>query len=273
MATETKPSRIDRLKRRFEGSHTEQFVKRLMEMDVVNRGMLFAAILFLCFFPFVIVLSALSGNSAVDTFVRHLGLNQEAATDVSKLFEPASSTSSTLTGGAYVLFVLGGIAAAAAVQELYLHAFELKSRGMRDLPRLVGWLAVLIAGCAFSSWAGPALHDAGGPVLLGAIGLAALIAFWWFSIWFLLGGRISWRDSLPSAIATGVCWLGMVIVFSLVFSETVITDDKKYGPIGVTFGFMAYFIAIGVVIILGAVIGVFWRETRASGLDAPDPQP
>jgi len=265
MATETKPSRIDHLKRRFEGSTAEQFVKRLMEMDVINRGMLFAAILFLCFFPFVIVLSALSGRSAVNTFVHHLGLNQEAATDVSKLFEPASSTSSTLTGGAYVLFVLGGIAAAAAIQELYLHDFGLKSRGMKDLPRLVGWLAVLIAGCAFASWAGPALHEAGGPVLLGVIGLAALIAFWWFSIWFLLGGRISWREALPSAIATGVCWLGMVIVFSLVFSETVITDDNKYGPIGVTFGFMAYFIAVGVVIILGAVIGLFWRETRDSG--------
>jgi membrane protein len=57
----------------------------------------------------------------------------------------------------------------------------------------------------------------------------------------------------------------MVIVFSLVFSETVITDDKKYGPIGVTFGFLSYFIAVGVVIILGAVIGVFWRETRGAG--------
>ena len=140
---------------------------------------------------------------------------------------------------------------------------------MRDLPRLVGWLAVLIAGGVFSSWAGPALHDAGGPVLLGAIGLAALIAFWWLSLWFLLGGRLSWRESLPSAVATGVCWLGMVIAFSLVFSETVITNDRKYGPIGVTFGFMSYFIAIGVVIILGAVIGVFWREVRGGASAAP----
>jgi membrane protein len=265
MAGEPKPSRIDRLKRRIGGSHAEQFVKRLLAMDVINRGMLFAAILFLCFFPFVIVLTALSGRSAVDTFVRHLGLNHEASTAVSKLFAPASSTSGTVTGGGYVLFVLGGIAAASAVQELYLHAFGLESRGMRELPRLAGWLAALIVFGVFSSWAGPKVHGAGGPVLLGAIGLAVLIVFWWFSIWLLLGGRISWRESLPSAIATGVCWLGMVIVFRLVFSETVITNDKKYGPIGVTFGFMSYFIAIGVVIILGAVIGVFWREARDSG--------
>ena len=98
-AEAAKPSAIGRLKRRFEGSRAEQFVERLVAMDVINRGMLFAAILFLCFFPFVIVLSALSGRSAVDTFVRHLGLNHEASTAVSKLFEPASSTSGALTGG------------------------------------------------------------------------------------------------------------------------------------------------------------------------------
>ena len=56
----------------------------------------------------------------------------------------------------------------------------------------------------------------------------------------------------------------MVIAFRLVFSETLITNEKKYGPIGVTFGFMTYFVAIGVVIILGAMIGVFWREARGS---------
>ena len=69
MAAETKPSRIDRLDRRIEGSRAEQFAKRLMAMDVINRAMLFAAILFVCFFPFVIVLAALSGRSAVATFV------------------------------------------------------------------------------------------------------------------------------------------------------------------------------------------------------------
>jgi membrane protein len=264
MSAQAKPSRIDRLKRRYEGSHAERFVKRLMEMDIVNRGMLFAAILFLCFFPFLIILSALSGGSAVNTFVHRLGLNQQASKDVANLFAPASSTSSSVTGGGYVLFVLSGLAAAAAVQEIYLRVFDLKSRGMRDLPRLAAWLATLIVFGILSNWVGPKLHDAGGPVVLAAIGLAALTGFWWFSIWLLLGGRISWGDVFPSAIATGVCWVGMVIAFSLVFSNTVITNNKKYGPIGVTFGLMSYFIAIGVVIILGAVVGVFWRETRNS---------
>lgn len=99
-------------------------------------------------------------------------------------------------------------------------------------------------------------------MLLAAVGLALLVLFWWFTIWFLLAGRITWRAALPSAIATGVCWLGMVVVFSLIFSETVTTNYNKYGAVGVTFGLMSYFIAIGVVIILGAVLGVFWREAH-----------
>ncbi|MGO8890795.1 MAG: hypothetical protein ACLQB1_14050 [Streptosporangiaceae bacterium] len=32
---------------------------------------------------------------------------------------------------------------------------------------------------------------AGGPALLAVTGLVALTGFWWFTIWFLLAGRIS----------------------------------------------------------------------------------
>jgi len=54
----------------------------------------------------------------------------------------------------------------------------------------------------------------------------------------------------------------MEIVFSFIFSNDVIFDDKIYGPIGIVFAFMSWLIAIGVVIILGAVFGVVWREQR-----------
>jgi membrane protein len=55
-------------------------------MDFINRAMLFAAVLLLCFFPFLIVLNALAGRSAVTTLSRRLGLNHQAAVDVSHLF-------------------------------------------------------------------------------------------------------------------------------------------------------------------------------------------
>lgn len=257
-------ARRDAVKRRYSGSSAEHLLQRLGAVDVINRGMQFAAVLLLCFFPFLIVLNALAGRSSVTGLARHLGLNHQAAGYVSDLFGPSSSTSASVTGLSYVFFILGGIAAAAAIQDLYERVFELKSSGMKATPRRLVWLGALFVGALFASWAAPQLHSAGGPVLLGVFGLAALTLFWWFTMWFLLAGRVSWRELLPSAVATGLFWVGMEIVFSITFSDTVISNHQKYGPIGIVFALMSWLIAIGVVIILGAVVGLVWRERGLS---------
>jgi membrane protein len=51
---------------------------------------------------------------------------------------------------------------------------------------------------------------------------------------------------------------------SVIFSGMVISNDNKYGPIGVVFALMSWLIAIGVVIILGAVAGIVWQERNLS---------
>ena len=112
----------------YTGSSAEHLWNRLNALDFINKGMLFAAVLLLCFFPFIIVANALVGQSAVTGLVRHLGLNQEAARDVSDLFASSSATSNAVTGTAYLFFILGGIAAASAVQDLYERSFELEAR-------------------------------------------------------------------------------------------------------------------------------------------------
>lgn len=256
--------RVEGAKRHYEGSSAERLWQRLDAMDFINRGMLFAAILLLCFFPFVIVVNALAGRSTVTELSRRLGLNHQAAGILSKLFTSSASTSRSLSGAGYILFILGGIAAASAIQELYERSFGVESRGMRDILRRLVWLGVLIGVVLFIGWVGPHLHHAGGPVLLVLVLLVLLTAFWEFTMWFLLAGRVPWRDILPSAIATAVCWIGMEVVFTATFSNTVISNDKKYGTIGVVFALMSWLIAIGVVIILGAIIGVVWRERGLS---------
>ena len=101
-------------------------------------------------------------------------------------------------------------------------------------------------------------------LIMLAAGLAAFTGFWWFTMWLLLAGRISWRTLFPSACATGVFWLGMEVVFSFFFSGMVISNSKEYGPIGIIFALMAWLIAIGVVVILGAVTGIVWQERGLS---------
>ena len=49
-------------KKKYVGSWAEDLLRRLVAMDVINQGMLFAATLLLCLFPFLIVTSALAGR-------------------------------------------------------------------------------------------------------------------------------------------------------------------------------------------------------------------
>ena len=255
---------IEAGKGKYAGSSAEHLWRRLDSMDFINRGMLFAATLLLCFFPFLIVANALAGRSVTSGLARHLGLDKQAAADVGHLFTSSAATSSTITGTAWVFFILGGVAAAMAIQELYERAFELDRRGARDILRRLIWLAVLVGCAALAGWAGPGLLGVGGPVLLGVTGLVVLTGFWWFTMWFLLAGRVSWSKLFPAAVATAVCWVGMEAVFSVIFSGMVTSYDTKYGPIGVVFALMSWLIAIGVVIILGAVAGIVWRERNLS---------
>jgi membrane protein len=249
------------VKKRYSGSFAEQHWNRLSEVDFINKGMLFAAVLLLCAFPFYIVVNSLAGHSAANGIARRLGLNQHAAADVSHVFAPASSTSASLSGLAYVFFILGGIAAAAAVTDLYQQVFHLKGRGMKNLPQELAWLAVVIGGSLVMGRVGPAFHAAVGPFVY-VLGVGFFALFWWFTMWLLLAGRVRWRTLLPAAIATAICWIGMEVVFALTFSSDIISNDKKYGPIGVVFALMSFLIAIGVVIIIGAVFGVVWQERK-----------
>jgi membrane protein len=255
---------IEVAKGKYAGSSAEHLWSRLDSLDFINRGMMFAATLLLCAFPFLIVASALAGRSTTTGLARHLGLDKQAAADVGHLFNSSAATASDITGLAWVFFILGGIAGATALQQLYERAFELDGRGARDIPRRLIWLALMVGWVFVGGQAGSRLRGAGGPVLLAVLGLVVFTVFWWFTMWFLLAGRISWRALFPSAVATALFWVGMEAVFSVVFSGMVISDDKKYGPIGVVFALMSWLIAIGVVIILGAVAGMVWRERNLS---------
>ena len=250
--------------RRYTGSFAEQFWNRLSVTDFMSKAIMLAAILLLCFIQFTFVVSAFTGRTGdVTGLVRRLGLNHEAARDVSAIFAPAHATTSSISGAGYVLFILGGIAAASAIQDLYEKVYGLDALGMKNLVRQLAWLAWFIGGSLLVAAVAPSLHRLGGQGLLWALGFVVWFVGWWVSMWLFTAGRVAWRELFPSAVATAVCWTGMYAVFHLVFSSSITSDYKKYGPIGVVLALMSFFIAIGVVIVLGAVFGIVWRERKS----------
>jgi membrane protein len=254
---------IEAAEERYSGSAAEDLWHRLNALDFMNQAMILAGTLLLCVFPFLIVLSALAGRGAASSFSRRLGLNQQAAADLGHLFTSSGATFATITTACLVLLVLFAFAGANAVQQVYERIVELDSRGARDMARRMIWARLVVGWLFLGDLVGPWAR-AGGPALFGIVVLVGFTGFWWFAMRFLLGGRITWRRLLPCAVATGLCWLGMVAVFSATFSGMVISSDDRYGPIGIVFDLLSYMLAVGVVIILGAVVGIVWQERGLS---------
>jgi membrane protein len=248
---------------KYAGSWAEYLWHQLDAADFMNQAMLLAATLLLCAVPFFLVATALTGRSAVSALTVRLGLSQQAAADVGHLFTSSSATSNAVTGLSWAFFILAGIAAATAIQALYQRVFGLDPRGLRDRLRAVTWMVLAVGWGAVGTAAGPWFRSSA-PVLWWIVNIPAYIGLWWFTMWFLLAGRLSWRRLYPCAVATGAFWLGMYAVFSVIFSGMVISYDQKYGPIGVVFGLMSFFIAIGVVITLGAAVGLMWQDRGLS---------
>ena len=258
---------IEAAEEKYSGSAAEDLWHRLDALDFMNQAMILTGTLLLCALPFLLATAGLAGVSAESSLARRLGLNQQATADFSHLFTSTGATSAPVTGISFALLVLFGLAGVSVVQELYLRAFSLDPRGIRDLPRKLIALGLTVGWIFLTGLVGPSVRAAG-PVVSGLVILVAFTGAWWFSMRFLLAGRIPWRRLFPSAVATGLCWLGMVAVFSATFSGMVISSYNRYGPIGVVFDIMSYLLAIGVVITLGAVVGIVWHERELSFLAA-----
>ena len=55
--------------------------------------------------------------------------------------------------------------------------------------------------------------------------VAIMTPFVWWTMHFLLAGRVTWRRLLPSAIITGVFFGGLGVFSKFYFSETIISDS------------------------------------------------
>ena len=248
---------------RFEGSRAQSFLVRLKALDFADQAMLFGAGLLVSLLPFVILLSAFASQRVDDDISLRLGLDRRAAGIVDHLFTSAPASLNVGTATSLVFLIAGMLAVASSLQQIYEKVFGQEHRGVRDLYRSLTWIVVLCLTVVLESLAErPVSHAVAGGWLAPLVTAAIMTPFFWWTMHFLLAGRVPWRKLLPSAIITGVFYGGLGIFSKFYFSETIISDSKTYGTIGAIFGIMTWFIAIGAVVILGAVAGVVWEDRK-----------
>lgn len=247
----------------LEGTLAGDAVRELRELDVVNQAVLFGAGLLVSLLPFLILLSAFASAQVDDGIALRLGLDHRAATIVSHLFTVSSASLNAATFTSLLFVFAGTLAVASSLQQIYEKAFHQDHRGLRDLPRLLTWLVALCGVVAFETFVGRPVRDAaGGSGLVEVVTFAIYVMFFWWTIRFLLRGRVGWRRALPAALATGVGFVGLGVFSKFYFSSSIISDDRTYGAIGAVFSLMTWLIGIGAVIMLGAVAGAVWEGRK-----------
>jgi membrane protein len=250
---------------RYQGSLAQRFAAELQTLDFTQQIILLGAGLLVSLLPFLILLSAFASERIDDDIALRLGLNQRASGIVSHLFTSSPAVLNVATVTSLLFVTAGTLAVASSLQQIYEKAFRQGHRGMRDVYRLPAWVAVLCAAVAFESIVGrPVRNASAGPVLAELVTFAVMTPFFWWTMHFLLAGRVPWRRLLLPAIATGACFAGLGVFSKFYFSSTIISDSRTYGTIGAVFGILTWLIAIGAVIIIGAVAGVVW-DSRSNG--------
>ena len=256
---------------RYDGSFAQDLVRGLGNVDFGDRIIIFGACLLVSVLPLIIVLSAYAGHRIQDDIAQHLGLSGQGDRVVEGMFKASVTGFDLAIFVSLLLSFFGTVAVARSVEVIYERAFELPPLpSVQGLLRCVVWVGFVSAVAIADSAIGKTLRDGpAGPLLFSLAEFVGFTLFFWWSIHFLLGGRESWRGVRPAAIATALFWVGLGGFAAFYFSSTVVSDSKTYGTIGVTFTLVTWFIAIGAVLTLGAVVGAVWQRRRAGSTNRP----
>jgi membrane protein len=248
----------------YHGSAAQQFFSRLGELDFFNWVLLFGATLLLTVLPIILLLGAFASERVDDDIARHVGLNKRGSQIVAGLFKQSTVKLDSGIVLSLILGVAGTVAMAITLQIIYERAFGHEHRrSVRNVLRCSAWVAMLGALLVADGVLSRVLRDSpASAVVSGLVDLAALTLFFWWTIHFLLAGRQSWRSVFRAALTTALFWIGLGVFSAVYFSSTIISDDKLYGTIGVVFDLVTWFIAVGAVLMLGAVVGAVWENRR-----------
>jgi membrane protein len=249
---------------RYAGSAAEDLFKRLGALDFGNWILVFGATLLLTILPIILLLSSLASLRVDDDLARHLDLSRPG----SVVFEGLFRSAPVKFDSGFVLSLIIGVASAVGVaitvQILYERVFDQPHhRSWPNVARCAVWALVLAGNLIADGAISRELRGTPGrAVLSGAVAVVAGTLFFWWTMHFLLAGRKPWGRLFRSAVTTAVFWVGLGVFSHFYFSSSMISDNKLYGSIGVVFDLVTWFIAVGAVLMLGAVVGAVWDDKR-----------
>jgi membrane protein len=234
------------------------------EFELMHRALGFAALAILTVIPLLIVVAAANPaphRGLAAWVVYGMDLTGPSAGAVTQLFSaPARVLGTTSVLGA-LLLVVAGVSFGGSVQAGFERVWGLPAGPWHKIWRQAVWMAALIAYIYAEATVGTVTHgglaetvgQAAVPVVLG-------VAFFWWGLRFLIGGRVSYLAALPGAVATVVCLGGLRVFSAVVFEPLIAKNAVSYGALGTVFIVQSWLIGVGWVVYGGQLFGRWFHD-------------
>jgi membrane protein len=243
------------------------------EFELMHRALGFAALAILTVVPLLIVVAATNPaphRGLAAWVVYGMGLTGSSSDAVTRIFSaPARVLGATSVFSALLLGV-AGVSFAGGVQAGFERIWGLPAGPWHKIWRQAVWLAALIAYIYAAATVGAVTHR--GPAeSAGRVAVAVVlgIAFFWWGLRFLTGGRVSYLASLPGAVVTLVCLAGLRVFSGLVFEPLIASNAVSYGALGTVLIMQSWLIGVGWVVYGGQLFGRWfydnWLRAKVDG--------
>ena len=235
------------------------------EFEIMSRALGFAALAMLTVIPLLILVAAAGPaphRGLAGWVVYGMGLTDSSADAVTRLFSaPARVLGTTSLFSALVLGV-SGVALASGVQAGFERIWGLPVGPWHKIWRQAVWLAALIAYIYAAATVGSVARG-GLPETAGRVAVAVVlgIAFFWWGLRFLVGGRVSYLAAMPGAVATLVGLTGLRAFSHLVFEPLIVRNAVSYGALGTFLIVQSWLIGVGWVVYGGQLFGRWFFDS------------
>ena len=234
------------------------------EFELMRRALGFAALAILTVIPLLIVVAAASPaphRGLAVWVVYGMGLTGSSSDAVTQIFSAPVRVLGTTSVFSVLLLAFFGVSFAGSVQAGFERVWGLPAGPWHKIWRQVVWLIALIAYIYAAATVGSVTHR-GLAVTVGRVAVAVVlgIAFFWWGLRFLIGGRVSYLTAMPGAVATVVFLAGLRVFSGLVFQPLIATNAVTYGALGTVLIVESWLIGVGWVIYGGQLFGRWFHD-------------
>ncbi len=233
---------------------------RLLEVEFVDRAVALAAKAFVCFFPLLIIVAALSPQSiradVVSSLTTRFGISGEPFEIVRQAFATADQTRTASGIVGVLLTVVFGVAFTSALQRTCLRAWRRPpGGGAWNKGRGAAWVGGVLVLLMVLTLARRSITGFLADGILWAAGLVGSVCLWWWTARLMTRGEVRWRPLLPTAVLSGLGMWIYTLAATVWMPRTLLDQYAQFGAFGVGLAFVTWFTGAGFLIVVAAVLG------------------